>query len=85
MNEPTLDQCYMPEVCNQGRECCYGCGFQYPAPDLRGILQALQFAITLRQKDVGRGNGGRELALVQTKLDETRLWLGEFEAATEGD
>lgn len=75
------DLCYMPDQCEQLGKCLDG----RRRPDLREALRALQFAITLRQKDVGRGNGGRELALVQTKLDETRLWLGEFEAATEGD
>lgn len=24
---PTLMQCYMPEVCNPQRACCYGCGY----------------------------------------------------------
>jgi hypothetical protein len=53
--------------------------------DLRELLRALQYAVTLRQQEINRGTGGRELALVQTKLDEARLWLGEFEAATEGE
>ena len=29
------------------------------------------------QEQAGRGDGGRELALAQTKLDEARFWLAE--------
>lgn len=42
-----------------------------------GQLSALQETIRHAQAIVGRGTGGREIALAQTKLDEARLWLGE--------
>jgi hypothetical protein len=40
-------------------------------------LRELQALVAEAQRRSGRGLGGRELALAQTKLDEARLWLGE--------
>lgn len=42
-------------------------------------LRELQESLRNLQEVVGRGKGGREYALVQTKLDEARLWLQEAE------
>jgi hypothetical protein len=49
---------------------------EYPAK-IGESLSDLQHLVRLFQDEVGRGKGGRETALVQTKLDEARMWLQE--------
>ncbi len=43
------------------------------------LLVAIEHAMAAAEQlseVIGRGRGGRELALVRTKLDEANLWLG---------
>lgn len=40
-------------------------------------LAALQETVRGWQDELNRGKGGREAALVQTKLDEARMWHQE--------
>lgn len=40
-------------------------------------IEEAQIAAKALQHSLNRGKGGREAALVQTKLDEARLWLKE--------
>jgi hypothetical protein len=41
-------------------------------------------SIQRMQQAIGRGDGGRELALVKTKIDEAMLWLAAFDKTQEG-
>lgn len=47
------------------------------------IERALK-SITVTQEAVGRGAGGRELALVRTKLEEAFMWLQQAKVEMEG-
>lgn len=46
-------------------------------------LNSAQDAVLKKMEEIGRGPGGRQLSLVNTKIEEAMLWLAAFDKTQE--